>query len=74
MQQWEYITVALHISPAGDSPTENLTRRLNQYGQDGWEMVGFDWNKQLNMIAIFKRPIGAAQTAEQQASQVARAG
>jgi hypothetical protein len=55
MPQWEYLTVAIHLTPKGD-PTQKVTKRLNEYGRKGWELVGFEWDGKLNLLAIFKRP------------------
>ena len=52
MQKWEYATVPL-ISHA-------LQEILNQWGEEGWELVQVLESQQLGMTAFLKRP---AQTA-----------
>jgi hypothetical protein len=48
VQKWEYITVPL-ISHA-------LQEILNQWGEEGWELVQVLESQQLGMTAFLKRP------------------
>ena len=48
MQKWEYASVPL-ISHA-------LQEILNQWGEEGWELVQIMESQQLGMVAYFKRP------------------
>jgi Domain of unknown function (DUF4177) len=48
VQKWEYITVPL-ISHA-------LQEILNQWGEEGWELVQVLESQQLGMMAFLKRP------------------
>ena len=46
-QRWEYKAVQMR-KLVGDF------EKLNSYGEQGWELVGFD----VSMVAWFKRPTG----------------
>jgi hypothetical protein len=48
VQKWEYASVPL-ISHA-------LQEILNQWGEEGWELVQIMESQQLGMVAFFKRP------------------
>lgn len=48
MQKWEYTSVPL-ISHA-------LQEILNQWGEEGWELVQILESPQLGMLGFFKRP------------------
>lgn len=48
MQKWEYATVPL-ISHA-------LQEILNQWGEEGWELIQVLESQQLGMTAFLKRP------------------
>jgi len=48
VQKWEYASVPL-ISHA-------LQEILNQWGEEGWELVQIMESQQLGMVAYFKRP------------------
>lgn len=48
MQKWEYASVPL-ISHA-------LQEILNQWGEEGWELVQIMESQELGMVAFFKRP------------------
>ena len=48
VQKWEYVTVPL-ISHA-------LQEILNQWGEEGWELVQVLESQQLGMTAFLKRP------------------
>lgn len=51
--KWEYAAEVLSIE---DGPA--VAKRLNEYGADGWEMVGFDRMPEVYSYAfIFKRPL-----------------
>jgi len=45
MMKWEYTTVMAEFLMTG------ATHRLNKLGNEGWELVGFDYG-----FAFFKRP------------------
>jgi len=48
VQKWEYASVPL-ISHA-------LQEILNQWGEEGWELVQIMESQELGMVAYFKRP------------------
>lgn len=48
MHKWEYATVPL-ISHA-------LQEILNQWGEEGWELVQIIESQEVGMLAFFKRP------------------
>jgi len=52
VQKWEYVTVPL-ISHA-------LQEILNQWGEEGWELVQVLESQQLGMTAFLKRPAQGA--------------
>ena len=60
-QKWEYRVVHLNeISgtnePYGSHNVQALEAGLNEFGRDGWQLVGFE-AFQNEKIAIFKRPL-----------------
>jgi hypothetical protein len=48
MTKWEY-----QVAPI---PLHNEGLMLNNFGQDGWELVQMTTNAQGGLIAFFKRP------------------
>ena len=48
MNKWEY-----QVAPI---PLHNETLMLNNFGQDGWELVHIEKNDQGGLIAFLKRP------------------
>lgn len=52
-QRWEYLVCS--TAPAGSM---SLLQKLNQYGDDGWELVAVDTGRLLGGL-IFKRPVAA---------------
>jgi len=75
MDRWEYLTINLEtaVVSAGKGffsgstwNTESISSQLNEYGQHGWELVGFfyrestsssgSWGTE-NTFATFKRKI-----------------
>lgn len=66
MQRWEYWTLKMDTTGAffgGKVDEEEVDRRLNEAGADGWELVtAFDTNcnqgASRHMVFTFKRPIG----------------
>lgn len=65
MPQWEYMTLMLPASGfilGGKLDAQKLTDRLNELGEQGWELVNvFDTNmldgKTRDVYAILKRPM-----------------
>lgn len=70
MQRWEYMVVALDLL-RGDQPTvrwingkevENwkqgapVWERLNSFGDDGWDLIGFELFGTRHTSMVFKRP------------------
>lgn len=51
MQKWEYFTAPIMIHA-----TQQI---LNNFGEDGWELVHIAKNDQGGMVAFLKRPKGA---------------
>lgn len=49
MTKWEY-----QVAPI---PLHNEGLMLNNFGQDGWELVQLTTNAQGGMVAFFKRPL-----------------
>lgn len=63
MQKWEYKTLKIktHGFFGGKIDEEDLEAQLNEYGEDGWEVVScFDTNQSegssLNVVIVMKRP------------------
>jgi hypothetical protein len=64
MAKWEYMTLMLPATGlilGGKLDAQKLTDRLNQLGEEGWELVSvFDTNmlegKTRDVFAILKRP------------------
>lgn len=69
MQRWEYMVVALDLA-GGDRPTirwvngqevENwkigppIWERLNGFGNDGWELIGFELFGKRHTSMVLKR-------------------
>ena len=52
MTKWEY-----QVAPI---PLHNETMMLNNFGEDGWELVTIQINQQGGMVAFLKRPRGQA--------------
>jgi hypothetical protein len=50
MTTWEY-----QVAPI---PLHNETLMLNNFGQDGWELVHIERNEQGGLVAFLKRPQG----------------
>ena len=48
MTQWEY-----QVAPI---PLHNEALMLNNFGQDGWELVAIHTNAQGGLVAFLKRP------------------
>lgn len=48
MTQWEY-----SVAPI---PLHNEALMLNNFGQDGWELVAIDKNDMGGLVAFLKRP------------------
>ena len=63
MQKWEYLVVFIEDSKtAHDHPefdvfmdADRFTEKLTGYGEAGWELVSFAWEKN-GAKASFKRP------------------
>ena len=63
MPKWEYLVVFMQDSNvAADQSTvdtfmdaDKFSEQLNKYGQAGWELVSFEWEKN-GAKAAFKRP------------------
>ena len=63
MQMWEYLVVYITDSKVAEDGTEidihldadTFTDKLNTYGEAGWEMVSFEWERDGAKVA-FKRP------------------
>jgi Domain of unknown function (DUF4177) len=62
---WEYFTHTLNVAGwfvSGDVDADELTKTLNSFGAQGWELVSStstisnDSSKQL--VFVFKRPVG----------------
>ena len=49
MTQWEY-----QVAPI---PLHNEALMLNNFGQDGWELVEIIRNEQGGLVAFLKRPL-----------------
>lgn len=49
MTKWEY-----QVAPI---PLHNEGMMLNNFGQDGWELVQLTTNEQGGIVAFFKRPV-----------------
>ncbi len=66
MTKWEYMTLMLPAQGlilGGKIDAQKLTDRLNQLGNEGWELVSvFDTNmlegKTRDVLALLKRPSG----------------
>ena len=66
MMKWEYRTLVLPATGfllGGKIDAEKLTNRLNELGDEGWELVSvFDTNmlegKTRDVFALLKRPAG----------------
>lgn len=62
-QRWEYLVVFIEDNPTPDDQAQfddfldadKYTQKLNHYGEAGWEMVSFHWEKNGGKAA-FKRP------------------
>ena len=52
MPRWEYLTTPLII--------HNTTAILNNFGQDGWELVQVVQGPEGGLVAYLKRPLAAA--------------
>jgi hypothetical protein len=50
MQKWEYLT-----APLIDHALQEI---LNNFGDEGWELVTVMTNAQSGLVAYFKRPKG----------------
>ncbi len=48
MMKWEY-----QVAPI---PLHNEALMLNNFGQDGWELVAIQTNAQGGLVAFLKRP------------------
>lgn len=61
-QKWEYLVVFIEDNPTPDEQAmfdnymdaDKYTDALNRYGEAGWEMVSFQWEKNGGKAA-FKR-------------------
>jgi hypothetical protein len=53
--QWEYTW----LHSAGDDALNDMMRKANTLGEQGWEMVNFavDERKPLTAVCFFKRPL-----------------
>lgn len=51
MTQWEYATTPLLI--------HNPTQILNNWGEEGWELVTILMGSEGGLVAYFKRPLSA---------------
>jgi hypothetical protein len=53
--QWEYTW----LHSAGDDALNDVMRKANTLGEQGWEMVNFavDERKPLTVVCFFKRPL-----------------
>ena len=49
MQKWEYLTTPLMI--------HNTTAILNNFGNQGWELVQIMQGPEGGLVAYFKRPL-----------------
>jgi hypothetical protein len=52
MTRWEYFTTPLIV--------HNTTAILNNFGQDGWELVQVVQGPEGGLVAYLKRPLAAA--------------
>ncbi|HLP23059.1 MAG TPA: hypothetical protein VK139_03340 [Microbacteriaceae bacterium] len=55
MTQWEYITTPLLV--------HNTAAILNNWGKQGWELVQVVTGPEGGLVAYFKRPVGAGESA-----------
>ena len=70
MQQWEYLVVYITDSKVAEDnkamdvflDADRFTEKLNKYGEAGWELVWFDWQKD-GARATLKRPKQTTQDA-----------
>lgn len=58
MQRWEYLTTPLIV--------HNTTAILNNWGEQGWELVHVVQGPEGSLVAYLKRPL-ASETAEENA-------
>jgi len=56
MTKWEYLNITLKTGIFAGGP-EMVTRELDEYGEDGWELVNFQVLDNGLMCFIFKRPL-----------------
>ena len=59
MQNWEYIFVDL-TSGFAQMPqlqrSDKIIDRMNEYGKQGWDCISIQEQKNLHVVAYFKRP------------------
>ena len=65
MPAWEYITTPLMI--------HNTAAILNNWGRQGWELVQVVTGPEGGLVAYFKRPVGAGDSAAAAAGVAASA-
>jgi hypothetical protein len=58
MQKWEYLSDKIRSHVGGMlAPTEEINNRLNELGQQGWELVDMMENRANNELTNYlKRP------------------
>lgn len=56
MQKWEYLNVVIKPGLFSGGP-KYVTKELKPYGDEGWEMVNFQFVPDVGMCFVFKRPI-----------------
>lgn len=56
MQKYEYKTVNLFLTPMDSEVSQfEITKKCNELGKDGWELVKFEIHNNTNIMLIFKR-------------------
>lgn len=55
MTQWEYLVIRADTSPQGTVTAYITEQRLDEEGQEGWELVGILGNAGGITTAVFKR-------------------
>lgn len=69
-QRWEYLVVRIDLAGGdrpivrwiGDKEVENwkqqppIWQQLNTYGEEGWELIGFELFGSRHTSMVFKRP------------------
>ena len=56
--KWEYLNITMMTGLFAGVGPEKVTKELNKYGQEGWELVNFQFVPDNGMMCfVFKRPI-----------------